>query len=130
MTLERKFVLVIEDDPALRDALVELLSDEGIPVEAAPNGKTALERLRAGLRPAAILLDLWMPEMDGSSFRSEQLSDAALRDIPIAVFTGSANADGFEARFPDVETIRKPVNAAQLVDVVRRLARMSRDSEA
>lgn len=130
MTLERKFVLVIEDDEALRDAIAELLSEAGIGVETATNGKTAMERLRAGPRPAAILLDLLMPEMDGSRFRAAQLGDAALREIPLAVFTGSANAEELAARFPGVETIRKPVHAEQLIKAVRRLARISGENEA
>ena len=120
---DRKAVLVVEDDKALSDAISEFLTDEGFDVETAANGQIAIERLRAGLRPAAVILDLLMPEMDGAAFRSAQLSDPALRAIPLAVFTGSSvKAETVTARFPGVDVLRKPLDAADLASLVRRLA--------
>jgi CheY-like chemotaxis protein len=57
-------ILVVDDDPAIRKMLVEMLTLEGYPVEQAVNGREALEMLpRSG--PRVVLLDLLMPEVSG-----------------------------------------------------------------
>jgi len=58
-------VLVVEDDDATREALHYLLADSGYEVMEAVNGALALERLRADEEPCVVLVDWWMPEMDG-----------------------------------------------------------------
>ncbi len=58
-------VLVVEDDTDIRDALVWCLQDEGYHVDAVPDGKLALERLRASQDGVVVLLDMNMPGMDG-----------------------------------------------------------------
>lgn len=58
-------VLVVEDDEATREALHYLLADSGYEVAEAANGALALERLRADAEPCVVLVDWWMPEMDG-----------------------------------------------------------------
>ena len=71
MSNDRRLLLVVEDDADVAGTLTEFLEDEGFSVTVAQNGKQALEQLRAGLRPVAILLDLLMPRWtDGSSGRS------------------------------------------------------------
>ena len=87
-------VLVVEDDPAICSALSEALREEGFDVLSAANGLAALDQLRAGPPPSAIVLDLMMPVMDGWDFRSVQLQDPGLRDIPVVVVT----AAGFSVR--------------------------------
>lgn len=57
-------VLIVDDDPAIRKMLVEVLSLEGYPTETAENGRVALETL-AHSGPRVVLLDLLMPEVDG-----------------------------------------------------------------
>lgn len=58
-------VLIVDDDPAIRKMLVEVLSLEGYSTETAVNGRDALERLAQSKAPRIVLLDLLMPEMDG-----------------------------------------------------------------
>ena len=60
-----KHVLVVEDDPITREALVTALQCRGSAVTGAPNGQEALEYLRRHSSPDLILLDLLMPLMDG-----------------------------------------------------------------
>lgn len=72
-------VLVVDDDPDIRDTLVEALEEEGYSVAAAANGSEALETLRR-IAPRLILLDLFMPIMGGQQFRARQLEDGALAD--------------------------------------------------
>src|SRR5688572_23682631 len=61
---EKKTVLVVDDDPSIRRALRGSLSDEGYEVVEAASGDEAL-RLIAVLKPACLLLDIWMPGLDG-----------------------------------------------------------------
>jgi GAF domain-containing protein/CheY-like chemotaxis protein/anti-sigma regulatory factor (Ser/Thr protein kinase) len=79
-------VLVVDDDPTLRQLLRRMLEPEGYAVVEAENGRVALERLRQVL-PSVILLDLMMPEMDGFEFVAEFRRHDAWRGIPIVVVT-------------------------------------------
>ncbi len=79
-------VLVVEDDAATREMLGRMLEKEGWAVTAAENGRAALERI-AERRPALILLDLMMPEMDGFQFVEALREWDAWRSIPIVVVT-------------------------------------------
>ena len=80
-------ILIVEDDSDLREALSEVLRDEGYSVESAADGREALDRLRRDLRPSLILLDLTMPVMNGWQFRAEQRRDPALSEIPVVVLS-------------------------------------------
>ena len=65
-------ILIVDDDPDIRDSLKEVLEDEGYEVNGVANGREALDYLRKSPRPCVILLDLMMPVMDGWQFRKEQ----------------------------------------------------------
>ena len=79
-------VLVVEDDAATRQVLRRALARGGWPVTEAENGRVALHRV-AENEPAAILLDLMMPEMDGFRFLTELRQNEAWRSIPVVVLT-------------------------------------------
>jgi PAS domain S-box-containing protein len=79
-------VLVVEDDPATRQMLRRVLERERWTVAVAENGRVGLERV-AEERPALILLDLMMPEMDGFEFVAELHKRTEWRAIPIIVVT-------------------------------------------
>jgi CheY-like chemotaxis protein len=79
-------VLVVDDDPAMRDLVRRALEKDGIPVVEAENGRVALERV-AAQAPALILLDLMMPEMDGFEFVTELRRQEAGRRIPVVIVT-------------------------------------------
>lgn len=79
-------VLLVEDDAMTREMLREMIEKEGFATEEAENGLVALERL-AGERPALILLDLMMPEMDGFEFVEEVRKHPDWRGVPIVVVT-------------------------------------------
>jgi CheY-like chemotaxis protein len=109
-------VLVVEDDPDLRQMLAELLTAEGFVAEVAENGQAALDALSGGLRPRVILLDLMMPVMDGFEFRIVQRSQPAIASIPIVVLTAAAErAQPLQA----VATLRKPIDFAKLIATLR-----------
>lgn len=82
-----KTILIVDDDQEFRDALSELIRREGYQVETAESGLRALDKLRWGLRPCVILLDLQMAVMTGWDFRDEQARDPVLAAIPVIAMT-------------------------------------------
>ena len=91
-------VLVVDDDPDIRETLRFVLEDAGYPVYTAENGREALEVLAdAQPLPGLILLDLMMPVMNGWQLRMELLKDQRLARIPVVVISGAANVES-EAR--------------------------------
>ena len=116
-------VLVIEDDTDVRNALAELLSTEGYAVSLTADGGEALDKLRAGLRPSVILLDLMMPNVDGWDFRRAQLDDPTLAAIPVILLTASGfRPDSMRSDRGRLEMLPKPVQAHVLLDTLERLA--------
>jgi CheY-like chemotaxis protein len=79
-------VLVVDDEPANRLTLRQMLDREGFEVAEAENGRVALEQL-VHCRPSVILLDLMMPEMDGFEFVANLRGREEWRDIPVVVLT-------------------------------------------
>lgn len=82
MAAHRHTILVVDDDRGVREAMEALLVAEGFAAVTAEEGQDALDRLRGGLRPCIILLDLMMPKIDGFAFRHAQRADPALTSIP------------------------------------------------
>ena len=80
-------ILVVDDNPDTRDALRRILQIRGHPVVTARDGVDALAYLQGGGRASLIILDLYMPRLDGRLFRAAQLGDASLADIPVIVFS-------------------------------------------
>ncbi|MDP9311725.1 MAG: response regulator [Chloroflexota bacterium] len=113
-------VLVVEDDRAIREALVECLRDEGYHVVEADDGREALATLNAMARPCLILLDLMMPTMNGWEFRAVQRNEARLADIPVVVM--SAFPAGVRTlQDLDVQAyLQKPPRFDRLLDVIER----------
>jgi CheY-like chemotaxis protein len=113
-------VLVVDDDGDIRDALKEILEDEGYAVGVAGNGAEALSVLRAGPRPNLVLLDLMMPVMNGWQFRAEQKRDPVLADIPVVVITADAHVGDKSSQIGAEGFLKKPI---QLVDLLRTIER-------
>ena len=81
-------VLLVEDEPTVRELVRRTLEGDGWAVTEAQNGREALEVLRRpSAPPTAILLDLMMPEMDGFQFVAELDRHEEWRDIPVVVIT-------------------------------------------
>lgn len=115
-------VLIVEDDFAIRSSLSEALRQDGFEVLTAPNGHAALETLRRGPAPSAILLDLMMPVMDGWDFRHEQLKDPAVKDVPIVVITATGfSIETVRTQFGNVALVPKPIAYAELLRALSRL---------
>jgi CheY-like chemotaxis protein len=116
------YVLVVDDDPAIRGLVADALRDEGYLVDLAAHGREALDALRAR-RPATIVLDLMMPVMDGFSFMEachhEQLCD----NVPIVVISAAADAIQRISEVPVHACIAKPFDLDDLVRTIGQFAR-------
>jgi CheY-like chemotaxis protein len=113
-------VLIVDDDSAVRTALKELFETEGYTVVMAANGRAALNRLKEGFRPGVVLLDLMMPVMDGWDFRTQQLQEPALRDIPVFILTAAGFSDEtISAQFGKIPFVPKPPPHDLLLQLVK-----------
>jgi CheY-like chemotaxis protein len=113
---DRFAVLVVDDDPDIRDTLREVLEAEGVAVVCAANGSAALDLLHLGVRPALVVLDLMMPAMSGWELLSAMRAERALADIPVAVISA---AGGRAAPKGATHFLRKPVALDALLDLIR-----------
>jgi CheY-like chemotaxis protein len=114
-------ILIVDDDPDIRDVLAEALVEIGFDVVTAVHGRDALTLLeRMVVRPSAILLDLMMPVMDGYGFLQERMKDEALACIPLAIVTAGHGID-HERIGGTTPIVRKPFDLALLVRVLRSL---------
>jgi CheY-like chemotaxis protein len=114
-------LLVVDDDADLREALEEVLRDAGYEVLGATNGKHALEVLAtAQPLPGLVLLDMMMPVLDGAGFARAMREVPAWKDIPVLVFSASANARQVAEELGACGHLRKPVDVDTLLDAVRR----------
>jgi CheY-like chemotaxis protein len=80
-------VLVVDDDAEVRHIAQATVQSAGLATAEAVNGRAALDWLHGNPRPALILLDLMMPEMDGFEFLERVREDDELRDVPIVILT-------------------------------------------
>jgi len=117
-----KTILVVDDEPDIRESLGDLLRDEGYEVLEAQNGAEALVRLRdsAHVRPCVIVLDLMMPVMDGYEFRAEQLRDTALAAIPVVVVSADGNVRRKAASMRVAAAMAKPLQLNAFVAEIER----------
>jgi two-component system, OmpR family, response regulator MprA len=111
-------VLVVEDEPDIRDALSETLVDEGYEVVSASDGAAALSLLNGQL-PEVAVVDLMMPGMDGYAFLRECRAHPRGDQMRVVVITASSRVD----QDLDVEVVlTKPFDLAELVETLARLA--------
>ena len=122
MSLDTRAVLVVDDDPYIRDALADVLADEGYRVTAARDGEEALAFLQASLRPAVILLDLRMPGMSGWEVRKRLLADPELAGLPVVLLSADAHLEAAAATLRAAGSLRKPPSLDELLATVGRHA--------
>jgi CheY-like chemotaxis protein len=120
----RRVVLVVEDEPDVRDAIATMLEDEGYDVLQAGNGLEALGQLaeRHG-RCDLILLDLMMPVMNGWDFRRKQQQTPAFAKTPVLLMSAGAHLATVSGDLDATGHVTKPVEMSDLLDAVRRHCR-------
>ncbi|AKJ08060.1 response regulator receiver protein [Archangium gephyra] len=82
-------VLIVEDDPDIRESLQHFLEAHGYPVVAASHGKEALEYLGRAPRPSMVVLDMNLPVMDGNRLLTARKGDDLLRTIPVVILSAA-----------------------------------------
>jgi serine/threonine-protein kinase len=115
-------VLIVDDEPATRQAMALALEAEGYRVTEAANGREALDALRCEPRPCLILLDLMMPVMDGWQFLRERMADPALAAIPVIVVSAASDDEARSVARGAAHYLHKPVTMDQLRATVRESA--------
>lgn len=115
------YVLIIDDEPDVRELFHEVLASQGYRVGTACHGEEGLQRLREpGAMPDVILLDLAMPRMDGLQFREAQQRCPAWASIPVVVVSASVSPK--QARQLGVDAVLlKPLDPMELVATVERV---------
>lgn len=116
----RHTVLVVDDEPGVRELYVDALVESGHRVDAVANGAEALERLRTGTVPCVVLTDVRMPGMDGWELSRALAGDSELSSVPVVVLTGDRMLS-FTTPARD-----KPFGVAELDALVERSCRLHR----
>ena len=115
-----QYILVVDDDDDFREALSEVLTEAGYPVQQAENGEVALSRAAAE-SPGMVLLDLKMPVLDGWGVMERMRADPKSAAIPILVL--SAYGFEWEAELLGAQGyIPKSVGMEEILERVRRAA--------
>lgn len=114
------FILVVDDEPDIRDSVKDILEDEGYGVSLAENGEAARVALRER-RPDLILLDIWMPDIDGISLLKEWSEGDGL-PCPVIIMSGHGTVEtAVEAtRLGAYDFLEKPLSLAKLLLIVER----------
>ena len=126
-------ILVVEDDPDIRDTVQEILVTAGYSVEVASNGQEALDCLRAARRqglPDLVLLDLMMPVKDGVAFREEQERDPRLSAVHVVIMSADAQIEEKRRRMHVHAAIKKPFDIVTLLTITYDVGVLAKVREA
>ena len=107
------FILIVEDDPEVREGMTILLEESGYRIEAVGNGKEALDVMQTRL-PCLVLLDLMMPVMTGWALHAAMRADERLKRIPICVVSAVTSHAPTDAEC----VLEKPVQVPKLLEAI------------
>lgn len=124
-------VLVVDDDPIMRELACAKLAEAGYGAAAAAEGEAGLALLR-GDGADLVISDVDMPGMDGYGFTRAVRADPTLKSTPIIVVTGSERPDAVESAFAAGATsfLAKPINWTLFTQSVRFVLKASEDQKA
>lgn len=124
-------VLIVDDDDGTRAVLSDIMRDQGYTVYQAPDGISALERLRAHASPLVVLMDWWMPGLDGLSVLRALAVDMAIVQPHVFILLSAAKDDlgvrlshdptAIPTHLP-VTVLGKPFDLDDIVTLVARAA--------
>lgn len=116
-------ILVVDDDPSIREILADILKLEGYRVSQAENGQDALDCLRkfeGDDFPGLVLLDIMMPVMNGIDFLEEFKKTPKFQSTPVVVMSANSSFRERAVKMFSVEQIKKPLDINDLLGLVRR----------
>jgi CheY-like chemotaxis protein len=122
-TAEKEFaILLVEDEPVIRELVRSMLSDGPVSVECAANGVEGLKLARTR-KFDLILLDVVLPQMDGITVCRMIKADPSTQNVPLYMLTAKAKKSDVEVatRAGANGYIHKPFRGAELMDLVERL---------
>src|SRR5210317_1540615 len=113
-------ILVVDDEPDIRQLVKEILEDEAYSVEVAKDGESA-RQIYARQKPDLVLLDIWMPDIDGISLLKEW-SDNGRLESQVVIMSGHGTLEtAVEAtRLGAFDFVQKPLSLAKLLATVRK----------
>jgi two-component system nitrogen regulation response regulator NtrX len=113
-------ILVVDDEPDIRQLVKEILEDEAYSVQVAKDGESA-RLMYAKQKPDLVLLDIWMPDIDGISLLKEW-SSAGKLESQVVIMSGHGTLEtAVEAtRLGAFDFVQKPLSLAKLLDTVRK----------
>ena len=119
-------ILVVDDEMGIRELLNEILTDEGHSVVSAQNAQEA-RNARENLEPDLVLLDIWMPDVDGVTLLKEWSTNGQLT-MPVVMMSGHATIDtAVEAtRIGAVNFLEKPIALQKLLKTVEQALEIGR----
>jgi len=124
----KPFIMVVDDEPDIRSLVKDILEDEGYAVGVAQDGASARSLLRERL-PDLVLLDIWMPDIDGISLLQEWV--AAGLKAPVVMVSGHGTVESaVEAtRLGAFDFIEKPLSLGKLLQTVQKALAQGRLSK-
>ncbi len=120
-TPDRQHILVVDDEPDIRQILQDILQDEGYSVSVAENADQARLRFRED-QPNLVLLDIWMPKEDGISVLKSWVESQTLGDTPVVMISGHGTVENaVEAvKLGAYDFLEKPLSTGKLLLSVER----------
>lgn len=123
-------VLVVEDQPELREVLCHVLTDGPILAVGVEDGQAALEFLRARPAPGAIVLDLLLPRVDGCRVLDWLRTEPHLADVPVVVISAAPrDTIAVALAHAPAQFLPKPLDAVRLVRAVRSVCGLDPDAD-
>ncbi|MFY0571971.1 response regulator [Archangium lansingense] len=129
-------VLIVEDDPDIRESLQHFLEAHGYPVHVASHGREALEHLGRRPQPSMVVLDMTLPVLDGHRVLTARKGDASLRAIPVVILSAAMAGMGardralYASSYGVAAFLGKPADPQQVLEAVERHALKGEDPQA
>jgi CheY-like chemotaxis protein len=124
MSGDKKTILVVDDEPDIRDFISTVLEDNGYTTVTAADGGQGIDRVKEH-RPDLVTLDITMPEKSGVRFYRDMKESDEWKDIPIIIITGIAGE--FEKfistrkQVPPPEAyVSKPIDPKEILELVKK----------
>ncbi len=123
----KPYILIVDDEPEIRNTVQDILEDEGFEIDTAEDG-TSARTAHQNRRPDLILLDIWMPDIDGITLLKEWASDEDAETLPIIMMSGHGTVEtAVEAtRLGAYDFLEKPLSLAKLLLTINNALKASR----